>query len=70
MTSGLWVTSKLWCDAHGRDNVEPAIKKTLKDLQLDYLDLYPVHWPIPLKPSAILPGSAALVAPNSHCSCS
>lgn len=55
----LWITSKLWCNAHGRDNVEPAIKKSLKDLQLDYLDLYMIHWPIPLRPSAVLPGSAA-----------
>ncbi len=54
----LWITSKLWCNAHGRGNVEPALRKTLADLGLEYLDLYLVHWPIPLKPSAFLPGSA------------
>jgi alcohol dehydrogenase (NADP+) len=54
----LWITSKLWCNAHGRANVEPALRKALTELGLEYLDLYMVHWPIPLKPSAVLPGSA------------
>jgi alcohol dehydrogenase (NADP+) len=53
----LWITSKLWSNAHGRDNVEPAVRKALTDLGLEYLDLYLIHWPIPLKPSAVLPGS-------------
>jgi alcohol dehydrogenase (NADP+) len=53
----LWITGKLWCNAHGRNSVEPALKKSLTDLGLEYLDLYLIHWPIPLKPSAVLPGS-------------
>jgi diketogulonate reductase-like aldo/keto reductase len=43
----LWVTSKLWNDKHGEKDVIPSCKKSLKDLQLDYLDLYLVHWPFP-----------------------
>jgi alcohol dehydrogenase (NADP+) len=43
----IWVTSKLWNDKHTEKDVIPSCKKTLKDLQLDYLDLYLVHWPFP-----------------------
>ncbi len=43
----LWVTSKVWNDMHGRGDVLISCAKSLKDLQLDYLDLYLVHWPFP-----------------------
>ena len=42
-----WVTSKLWNDSHAEEDVIPTCKETLADLQLDYLDLYLVHWPFP-----------------------
>jgi diketogulonate reductase-like aldo/keto reductase len=45
--SDLWITSKLWNDKHGEDDVIESCKQSLADLQLDYLDLYLVHWPFP-----------------------
>lgn len=41
----LWITSKVWNDKHKQ--VVASCKQTLADLQLDYLDLYLVHWPFP-----------------------
>jgi diketogulonate reductase-like aldo/keto reductase len=43
----LWVTSKLWNDKHAERDVAPSCEESLRDLQLDYLDLYLVHWPFP-----------------------
>lgn len=47
--SEMFVTSKLWNSNHRLEDVQPALKKTLKDLKLEYLDLYLVHWPISFK---------------------
>lgn len=44
----LFVTSKLWCTYHSR--VQECLDQTLRDLNLTYLDLYLVHWPVPLNP--------------------
>lgn len=46
----LWITSKLWNSFHHQYNVVPALQQTLRDLGLDYIDLYLVHWPIAFKP--------------------
>jgi diketogulonate reductase-like aldo/keto reductase len=43
----LWVTSKLWNDKHDPADVIPAFLSSLRDLRLDYLDLYLIHWPFP-----------------------
>ena len=43
----LWITSKVWNDMRGEGQVIESCKKSLKDLRLDYLDLYLIHWPFP-----------------------
>jgi len=43
----LWITSKVWNNMHGEGDVIKSCKQSLADLQLDYLDLYLVHWPFP-----------------------
>ncbi len=43
----LWIVSKLWNDKHSEEDVIPSCRKSLADLQLQYLDMYLVHWPFP-----------------------
>ena len=43
----LWITSKVWNDMHGKGDVLLSCSKSLRNLKLDYLDLYLVHWPFP-----------------------
>jgi alcohol dehydrogenase (NADP+) len=51
----MWITSKLWNDSHAPRDVQPGLEATLKDLQLDYLDLFLMHWPVALKKGASFP---------------
>ncbi|MDP4088697.1 MAG: aldo/keto reductase [Bacillota bacterium] len=45
----LFITSKLNNPDHGYDNTMRAFEETMKNLDMDYLDLYLIHWPNPLK---------------------
>lgn len=45
----VFITSKLWNNSHGEGQVIPALQESLKNLQLDYLDLYLIHWPVAFK---------------------
>ena len=48
----LFITTKLWNDAHGYEEAKAALQDSLDRLQLDYLDLYLIHW----QPMRILGG--------------
>ncbi|WP_047259205.1 aldo/keto reductase [Corynebacterium uterequi] len=41
----LFISTKLWNDQQGAGNTQRAFRESLAKLQLDYLDLYLIHWP-------------------------
>ncbi|KAI9275436.1 xylose reductase [Phascolomyces articulosus] len=45
----LFVVTKLWNTFHSKDHVRAAFEKQRKDLGLEYIDLYLIHFPVPLK---------------------
>ncbi|KAK4467349.1 hypothetical protein MN116_008896, partial [Schistosoma mekongi] len=45
----IFITSKLWITFFRPEHVRKACEETLKNLRLNYLDLYLVHWPVPLQ---------------------
>lgn len=46
--SEVFVTTKLWNDDHGYDNTLAAFDRSISQLGLDYVDLYLIHWPVPV----------------------
>lgn len=55
----LWITSKLWNNSHQKAYALPSIQTSLDDLQLDYLDLYLIHWPVALNREVLFPQTGA-----------
>jgi alcohol dehydrogenase (NADP+) len=51
----LFVTSKLWNSFHHPDDVEEGFRLSLENLQLDYIDLYLIHWPVVFKKGVLMP---------------
>lgn len=44
----LFITTKLWNNNHSYEGAKAAIEESLAKLDLDYVDLYLIHWPNPL----------------------
>src|SRR3954471_10394128 len=45
----VFITTKCFNDDHGHDDAKAALKRSLEELQLDFVDLYLIHWPVPSK---------------------
>jgi 2,5-diketo-D-gluconate reductase A len=43
----LFITTKLWNSKHGYDETLRAFDRSLERLQMQYVDLYLIHWPLP-----------------------
>ena len=42
----IFVTTKLWNSDHGYDNALKAFEESFEKLNIDYIDLYLIHWPV------------------------
>lgn len=43
----LFITTKVWNNRHGHDSTKTAFEESLNKLNLDYIDLFMIHWPVP-----------------------
>ncbi|XP_076057550.1 aldo-keto reductase family 1 member B1-like [Oratosquilla oratoria] len=50
----LFITSKLWNTFHSKELVMPSLKTSLKNLGVDYVDLYLIHWPMGYKENTVI----------------
>nr|WJJ70440.1 venom protein U-MPTX.17-Mc32 [Megalopyge crispata] len=50
----IFITTKLWNSFHAREAVVPALRNSLKSLNLEYVDLYLIHWPLGEYPNRTL----------------
>jgi 2,5-diketo-D-gluconate reductase A len=49
----IFVTTKLWNSQQGFESTLGACEKSLERLDLDYMDLYLIHWPVPTEGRAL-----------------
>ncbi|KAI8307467.1 hypothetical protein K4K59_010837 [Colletotrichum sp. SAR11_240] len=63
----IFITTKLWCNSHHPDDVEPALDDSLRDLGVDYVDLYLMHYPCAFKrgPDFMPMGPDGKIIPDS-----
>ena len=45
----VFITTKCFNDDHGHEQAKRALKESLNQLEMDYVDLYLIHWPVPSK---------------------
>lgn len=67
----IFITTKLWNNRHDPKSVEKSLDDSLRELGVDYVDLYLMHWPAPFKDGEdkfpkdgdgkVIPGSADYV---------
>lgn len=43
----LFVATKVWNNRHGHDSTKASLRESLDRLQMDYVDLFLIHWPVP-----------------------
>lgn len=43
----MFITTKCFNDDHGHEQAKRALKRSLQQLETDYVDLYLIHWPVP-----------------------